>query len=74
MILYYLIKLRVTARIDREKIYFFLGLAPNSLYLSRRWPLAKAINWPRAICSPSYARSVATWLSYRTELYDGTQG
>ena len=74
MILYYLVKFGIIARIDREKILFFLGLTPNPLYLSRRWPLVKAIDWPRAICSPSYARNLATWLAYRTELYDGAQG
>ena len=74
MILYYLIKFGVLSSVDREKILFFLGFAPSPLYLSRRWPLVRSIHWTRAIFSPSYARHVAMWLAYRTELYDGRQG
>jgi hypothetical protein len=42
--------------------------------LSRRYPLARSVNVLRALVSPSYARSLATWLRYRLELYDGVQG
>lgn len=60
--------------VDGEKLRFFFGATSNPLYLSRRWPLLTAINWPRALFSPSYARAVASWLRYRTELYDGLSG
>ena len=74
MILFYLWKRRLLGRTDAEKIRYFFGLTANRLYLSRRRPLVRAINWPRALLSPRYARSVVTWLEYRVELFDGLQG
>jgi len=74
VIFYYLWKLGFFARADGEKLRFFLGLSPDPLLLSRRRPLVSAINWVKAMFSPRYARSVATWLEYRAELYDGVQG
>ena len=74
MIFFYLWRRRLLARANGEKFRYFFGLTPNALYLSRRRPLIGAINWPRALVSPSYARSVVTWLEYRVELFDGLQG
>ena len=74
MIFYYLWRSGVLSSVDAEKLRFFFGATTNSLFLSRRWPLLTAINWPRALFSPTYARSVARWLGYRTELYDGLRG
>jgi hypothetical protein len=74
VIFYYLWKLGFLARADGEKLRFFLGLSPDPLLLSRRRPLVSTINWVRAAFSPRYARSVATWLEYCVELYDGLQG
>ena len=74
MIFYYLWRLGVLARTDREKIAYFLGWVRDPSYPSHRWPLVKTVNWPRAILRPRYARNLAAWLAYRTELYDGIQG
>lgn len=74
MIFYYLWKFGLSRRADSETLRFFFGLAPNSMYLSRRWPLVTCVNWPKALVSPAYAKAVASWLSYRVELYDGLQG
>ena len=74
MIFYYLWAAGLSARLDGEKIRFFFGATENPLFLSRRWPLVTAIHWPRALFSPAYARAVASWLLYRTELYDGLAG
>ena len=74
MIFYYLWRRRLLARADGEKLRYFFGLTRNGLFLSRRRPLIGAINWPRALVSPRYARSVVTWLEYRVELFDGLQG
>ena len=57
-----------------KKVLYFFGVTPSPLYLSRRWPLVTAINWLKALFSPSYARAVTTWLRYRLELFDGLQG
>ncbi len=74
MIFYYLWRAGLFRIADREKLSFFFGATADPLYLSRRWPLLTAVNWPRAFVSPSYARAVASWLRYRAELYDGLQG
>jgi len=74
LILYALWRQGLLGRLDVEKLRFFLGLTPDSLLLSRRRPLLRSIGVVRALCSPSYARSLATWLRYRIELYDGIQG
>ncbi len=60
--------------LDGEKLRFFLGLTDNALYLSRRRPLIASLNVGRLLCSREYARGVAAWLRYRTDLYDGVQG
>lgn len=60
--------------LDTEKIRFFLGWTANPLYLSRRRPLVLSLDVFRMLLSPRYARGVATWLRYRTDLYDGVQG
>jgi hypothetical protein len=74
VILYFLWKQGLLSRVDGEKLRFFLGLTPNPLYLSRRWPLLTAVSWPRALFSPAYARSLCRWLAYRVELFDGLRG
>ena len=74
MIFLELWRLGLLRRLDREKLRFFLGVSPSPLNLSRRWPLVTTIHWPKALLSRRYARSVATWLRYRVELYDGLQG
>ena len=74
MILYEAWKQGLLRRLDREKLLFALGLAPNALFLSRRSPLLRSIHLIRAMISPSYARALAGWLRYRIELYDGQQG
>lgn len=74
MILLYLWRAGLLGRTDREKLRFFLGLGPDPLLLSRRSPLAAAVNWPRAFFSPRYARAVTSWLAYRADLYDGHRG
>ena len=74
MIFYHLWRAGLFRIADREKLRFFFGATADPLFLSRRWPLLTAVNWPRALVSPSYARAVASWLRYRAELYDGLQG
>ena len=74
MILYYLWRRHLLGRADAEKVKYFLGLTGNAQYLSKRRPLVAAIDWPRALFSPRYARSVVRWLEYRVELFDGLQG
>jgi hypothetical protein len=74
VIFYYLWRSGALRAVDAEKLRFFFGATANALFLSRRWPLLTAISWPRAVFSPSYARAVVRWLSYRTELYDGLRG
>ena len=74
MIFYRLWKDGLLRRLDREKVLFSLGLTPSPFLLSRRKPLFRALNPFRALFSPSYARSVASWLRYRVELFDGDQG
>jgi hypothetical protein len=61
-------------RADREKLGYFLGLSPDPLALSRRFPMWRILNLPRLLCSPAYARAVAGWLEYRMNLFDGSEG
>ncbi len=74
MIFYYLWRRRLLHRVDREMLAFFVGATANPLFLSRHQPLASSIHWIKALLLPSYARSLAAWLQYRVELYDGLQG
>jgi hypothetical protein len=74
LILYFVWRRGLLRRLDREKALFAIGWTREPLALSRRRPLLRAIDWPRAVFSPAYARAVATWLQYRVELYDGLQG
>jgi hypothetical protein len=61
-------------RADVEKLRFFLGAVPDRLTLSRRYPLWRALSWWRLAFSRRYADGVATWLTYRMNLYDGVEG
>ncbi len=74
MILFYLWRDGVLGRTDREKFGFFFGATGNPLYLSKKWPLVTALNWPKALLWPPYARAAATWLAYRVALFDGESG
>jgi hypothetical protein len=74
VIFYYLWRAGLLTRTDGEKLRFFFGATSNPLFLSRRLPLAGALNWLRALAQPSYARAIASWLAYRADLYDGHQG
>jgi len=74
VILYYLWHAGLLARADREKLRFFLGVAEDPLFLSRRRPPMLSVRWPLALVWPPYARAVARWLLYRADLYDGRQG
>jgi hypothetical protein len=61
-------------RIDGEKLRQFLGLAPDRLALSRRYPMWWTLGPLTLALSPSHAREVARWLEYRMNLYDGIEG
>ena len=74
MILYAIFRQGLWRTLDGEKLRFFLGLTPNPLFLSRRYPLVGRLSLLRLLFSPRYARGVAEWLSYRADLYDGRQG
>jgi hypothetical protein len=74
VILYFLWRFGLLSRADGEKILYFLGLTNDPQYLSRRQPLVRRIDWLRALFVPAYARSVARWLAWRAELYDGRSG
>ena len=74
MILVALLRRGMLRRLDAEKLRFFLGLTPNPLYLSRRYPLYRRLGVLRLLLSPRYANGVAEWLRYRADLYDGRQG
>jgi len=62
------------ARVDREKLDFFLGRAPDALQLSRRYPLWRRLGLLQLLVSPAYAAGVARWLEYRMNLFDGVEG
>ena len=62
------------ARLDADKLRQFAGLRRDPLALSRRYPMWRALGVGRLLFSPAYARSVARWLEYRINLYDGLEG
>ncbi|MBP1689668.1 MAG: hypothetical protein H6Q34_241 [Deltaproteobacteria bacterium] len=74
MIILELIRADLLCSLDTEKLRFFLGWTSDPLFLSRRSPLIWRLKPLRLLFSPRYARGVATWLRYRTDLYDGVQG
>jgi hypothetical protein len=61
-------------RADGEKLRHFLGLRPDPLDLSRRYPMWRILGLARLLVSPAYAAAVARWLEYRMNLYDGVEG
>jgi hypothetical protein len=61
-------------RLDREKLGHFLGLSPDPIALSRRYPMWRILAWTRLLLSPRYAEGVACWLEYRMNLFDGIEG
>jgi hypothetical protein len=74
MILLELARAGLLKSLDAEKMRFFLGWTANPLFLSRRRPLILSLDVFRLFFSRRYARGVAAWLRYRTDLYDGAQG
>jgi hypothetical protein len=74
MILLALWRRGLLGRIDGEKLRQFLGLSPDRLALSRRYPLWRAIHPLKLAVAPGYARDAARWLEYRMNLYDGIEG
>lgn len=74
MIFLELVRAGLWRSLDAEKLRFFLGRAPNTLYLSRRHPLIFRLDPLRLLFSRRYARGVAEWLRYRADLYDGVRG
>jgi hypothetical protein len=74
MIVVELLRAGLLRSLDFEKIRFFLGWTSSPLYLSRRQPLIWRLDPLRLLFSRRYARGVATWLRYRTDLYDGVRG
>jgi hypothetical protein len=74
MIFFELARAGLWRSLDGEKLRFFLGRAPNTLYLSRRHPLVWHLHPLRLLFSRRYARGVAEWLRYRADLYDGARG
>ena len=61
-------------RVDRDKLRQFLGIDPDPLSLSRRFPMWRILGPVRLLVSPGYARAVARWLEYRMNLFDGIEG
>jgi len=61
-------------RADRGKMRYFLGLEPDPLLLSRRYPMWRILGVARLVFSPRYAAAVARWLEYRMNLFDGVEG
>ena len=61
-------------RVDAEKLRQFCGFRRDPLLLSRRYPMWRTLGVTRLLVSPAYARSVAGWLEYRLNLYDGLEG
>ena len=74
MILLALWRRGLLRRADREKLSHFLGLHPEPLALSRRYPMWRILGPFRLLVSPRYARAVAGWLEYRMNLFDGREG
>jgi len=61
-------------RVGWDKIRHFLGVDPDPLSLSRRYPMWRILGVTRMVFSPGYARAVARWLEYRVNLFDGVEG
>jgi hypothetical protein len=74
VILFALWRRGLLGRADREKLLYFLGLGPERLALSRRFPMWRILGPARLMLSPRYAREVAAWLEYRMNLFDGREG
>ncbi|MFT4569162.1 MAG: hypothetical protein ACI8TX_002030 [Hyphomicrobiaceae bacterium] len=74
MVVFYLWRHGLLARLDLEKLLYFVGVTGNPLFLSRRSPMIRRVSWWRALFDPRYARSLARWLAWRAELYDGLSG
>ena len=74
MILYYLWRRGLLSNLDAEKVRFFFGWTGDAEFLSRKTPLVRTIHLGKALISASYADSLARWLQYRVELYDGLRG
>jgi len=74
VILFVLWRRGLLGRADREKVRYFLGLAPDPLVLSRRFPMWRILGIVRLLVSPRYARGVGRWLEYRMNLFDGVEG
>ena len=74
MIVFALWRRGLFRRADREKVRYFLGLGPDPLLLSRRFPMWRILGPVRLLVSPGYARAVARWLEYRINLFDGAEG
>lgn len=74
MILLALWRRGLLRRADSEKVRYFLGIAPDCLWLSRRYPLWRMLHLTRLVVSPRYATAVAGWLEYRMNLFDGIEG
>lgn len=74
MILLALWRRGLLARLDAEKLRFWWGAVPDPLFLSRRYPLWRALSLVRLAVSPRYAAATARWMEYRMNLYDGIEG
>lgn len=74
MILWALWRRGLLGRADREKLEFFLGWTDDPLQLSRRYPPWRRLRTLRMLVSPAYAGSVARWMEYRMNLFDGIEG
>ena len=74
MILLALWRRGLLRRVGRDKLRHFLGLDPDPLSLSRRYPMWRILGVTRMVVSPGYARAVARWLEYRVNLFDGVEG
>jgi hypothetical protein len=74
MILLALWRRGLLGRIDGEKLRQFLGISPDRLALSRRYPMWRVLHPIRLVLAPGHAHAVARWLEYRMNLYDGIEG
>ena len=74
MILLALWRRGLLRRMGRDKVGYFLGLDPDPLALSRRFPMWRILGVTRLVVSPGYAGAVARWLEYRINLFDGVEG
>lgn len=74
MILYEIWARRLWRRLSPQKLRFIFGWHADPLALSRRYPVYRCLQPWRLLCRPAYARSVATLLEYRLDLFDGHQG